>query len=368
MHRPHLIVLGGFLGAGKTSAVIALADWLADQGIRMACIANDQGNDLVDTVMLRACGLATEEITGGCFCCRFDALLDAASRLGAAEPDVIVAEAVGSCTDLAATVASPMRRISGHALTIAPLSVVVDAGRARVVLGLDADDVPSPEVTYLYTKQLEEADVIAVNKCELLTMMAVDELVDTLRARAPWAAIFRVSVREKSGLDRWFTELLYGAPRVRPAFDIDYARYAAGEACLGWLNASFDVAAPQSLDGNALLRAVAQGLQQRLQDRGAAVTHLKLSLASDALPAAGVAAMQLTANRAMAEASSQLDREISEGRILINLRAEATPQLLEEVVRALPAAVESIGAAWRVTLVRVDAFQPSPPVPTHRDA
>src|ERR1019366_8722140 len=50
--RPHLILIGGFLGAGKTAALLALGRWLADQGIRAAFITNDQGTDLVDTRVL----------------------------------------------------------------------------------------------------------------------------------------------------------------------------------------------------------------------------------------------------------------------------------------------------------------------------
>src|SRR5689334_18219064 len=106
------IMIGGFLGAGKTTAVAQLAAKLHAQGLRVGLITNDQGNGLVDTSVLRARGFATEEIPGGCFCCRFNSLLDAARKLTAASrPDVFIAEPVGSCTDLVATVTYPLRRI-----------------------------------------------------------------------------------------------------------------------------------------------------------------------------------------------------------------------------------------------------------------
>ncbi len=62
-------MIGGFLGAGKTTAVAALAQRLVRDGLRVGLITNDQGSELVDTAMLRARGFATEEIAGGCFCC-----------------------------------------------------------------------------------------------------------------------------------------------------------------------------------------------------------------------------------------------------------------------------------------------------------
>jgi len=120
-------MLGGFLGAGKTTAIAKLARWLSDKGLRVGLITNDQGSQLVDTTMLRAGGFPVEEIAGGCFCCRFNSLIEAAERLTANNrPEVFLAEPVGSCTDLVATVTYPLRKIYGDAFSIAPLSVIVD--------------------------------------------------------------------------------------------------------------------------------------------------------------------------------------------------------------------------------------------------
>src|SRR5206468_4087450 len=86
-HRPRTtgtaryIMIGGFLGAGKTTSVVRLAQHLTDQGLKVGLITNDQGSELVDTAMLRSRGFATEEIPGGCFCCRFNTLVDAAHKL-----------------------------------------------------------------------------------------------------------------------------------------------------------------------------------------------------------------------------------------------------------------------------------------------
>lgn len=102
--KARYIMIGGFLGAGKTTALGKLAQRLAGRGLRVGLITNDQGRNLVDTAMLRAQGFATEEIPGGCFCCRFNSLVDAAAKLTErSRPDVFIAEPVGSCTDLAAT-------------------------------------------------------------------------------------------------------------------------------------------------------------------------------------------------------------------------------------------------------------------------
>src|SRR5258707_14340696 len=120
-HPVRYIMIGGFLGAGKTTAVIRLARWLTDQGLRVGLITNDQGSRLVDTNLLNARGFPVEEIPGGCFCCRFNSLVEAAKRLSAAiRPEVFIAEPVGSCTDLVATVTYPLRKLYAANFSIAP--------------------------------------------------------------------------------------------------------------------------------------------------------------------------------------------------------------------------------------------------------
>ena len=95
--KARYVMIGGFLGAGKTTSVAKLARWFCDQGVRVGLITNDQGSHLVDTAMLATRGFPVEEIPGGCFCCRFNSLTDAADKLTRdARPDVFLAEPVGS--------------------------------------------------------------------------------------------------------------------------------------------------------------------------------------------------------------------------------------------------------------------------------
>src|SRR3954469_753416 len=137
MKSARYYMIGGFLGAGETTAVAALAQHLTQRGDRVGLITNDQGSELGDTALLRPRGFLTEEIPGGCFCCRFNSLVDAARKLTqATKPDAFVAEPVGSCTDLIATVSYPLRRIYGEQFELAPLSVLVDPIRAEQIFGM----------------------------------------------------------------------------------------------------------------------------------------------------------------------------------------------------------------------------------------
>jgi G3E family GTPase len=98
--------------------------------------------------MVAAHGYPVREITDGCFCCRFDSLVEAAESLtGEMSPDVLLAEPVGSGTDLRATIQLPLERLYGDAYRVAPLSVLVDPLRAARAFGdlianLRAEDDP----------------------------------------------------------------------------------------------------------------------------------------------------------------------------------------------------------------------------------
>src|SRR5436853_7041983 len=195
--RARYIMIGGFLGAGKTTCVARLAQQLTAHGLRVGLITNDQGSELVDTAMLRSRGFATEEIPGGCFCCRFNSLVDAANKLTTTNrPDVFIAEPVGSCTDLVATVTYPLRRMYGESFSIAPLSVLIDPLRALRIFGLENGASFSEKVRYIYEKQLQEANLIVINKIDLIDSGRRKQLRDALQSRFPGKQILEISARK----------------------------------------------------------------------------------------------------------------------------------------------------------------------------
>jgi Ni2+-binding GTPase involved in maturation of urease and hydrogenase/DNA-binding transcriptional ArsR family regulator len=361
------LMIGGFLGAGKTTALAALARHLSGAGKRVGLITNDQGRELVDTQMLRSRGFATEEIAGGCLCCKFNSLVDAAGRLDAdAAPEVFIAEPVGSCTDLVATVTYPLRRIYGDRFSVAPLSVLVDPMRARRILGLESGPGFSSKVVYIYRKQLEEADLIVISKRDLLTDAGELELRSALEREFPKSRVLSISVRNGAGLEEWFSILELEDQIHRVALEIDYGTYAEGEALLGWLNATIGMRASEEIDATPLLQQFAREIQRRLVAEGAEVAHLKMTLSPENAFAGEVAVVNLVRNDFSPEMGQELDEPIEAGQIILNLRAEADPERLEAIVRE---AIEMVASPdCRLTLEHLERFRPGRPVPTHRDA
>jgi Ni2+-binding GTPase involved in maturation of urease and hydrogenase len=366
----HYIMIGGFLGAGKTTLIQRFARYLDERGTRVGLITNDQGAGLVDSAIGRSNHFPVEEISGGCFCCRFNSLIDAATSLTAANrPDVFLAEPVGSCTDLVATVSLPLQKIYGADYKVAPLSVLVDPIRAGQILGLTEGRKFSENVLYIYRKQLEEAEFIVVNKLDLLDEGKRAELVAALGREFPEAKVFEVSAREGSGCEAWFEAVLAAEMNTGRFLEIDYDRYGEGEALLGWLNATVEIKCEgcgvDEFDGNELLQSLATTLRTRLERAGAEVAHLKMTLTPLGDPYE-IAAINLVRGDSLPELSHHLYEPIEDGELLLNIRAEVDPATLEEA--ALGALEETIaidrGIMFRVA--HLEHFRPGMPTPTHR--
>ncbi len=364
--KARYIMIGGFLGAGKTTAVAALAKRLSAAGLKVGLITNDQGSELVDTAMLRSNGYPTEEIPGGCFCCRFNSLVEAAERLEVqSSPDVFIAEPVGSCTDLAATVTYPLRRIYGSQFSIAPLSVLVDPIRAERMLGLAEGKKFSDKVQYIYRKQLEEADLIVITKNDLLDDARLGALHARLADEFPRAEILDVSMRTGAGAETWFSRIENAEQTGGEAMEVDYEIYAEGEALLGWLNATLRLAADKApFDSDTLLKSLATGIQTRLA--GAEIAHLKMTLSPDS-GLGDVAVINLVRSDFVPELSLRLEAPVASGQVIINLRAEAAPEALRDAVRAAVRDLDA-GETVRAQLEHLEFFRPGKPQPTHRIA
>jgi G3E family GTPase len=363
---PLFVLLGGFLGAGKTTCLVALVEWLGRKGLRCGIVTNDQGDGLVDTASAETTGAAVRQITGGCFCCRADGLIEALRELEATiRPEVFLAEPVGSCTDLVATVLLPLEQVYAAGYRRAPMSVILDGkrawqhcfGRSRGGEGFSRD------VRYIFLKQMEEAEILVVNKADLLTAQQQGRLTSRLERDFPGKRVLLISAREGVGMEAWFERLLVQNSRPEQVMEVDYDRYGKGEALMGWYNARLDLERPQSsggeaskpLDGNAFLLGLAREVQEDLEAAGVEIAHFKMSLEGGT----GLAVVNAVRNGSPPELSSRMMGPVLHGELLINLRAEGAPGKLERIV-----AKRLKGRPVRFT--ERAAFRPGMPKPVHR--
>ncbi|MDR1728215.1 MAG: cobalamin synthesis protein P47K [Acidobacteriota bacterium] len=362
MKAVRIVFVGGFLGAGKTTLLWAAAERLAKRGLRVGLVTNDQASELVDTAWLSQKGLKVAEVSGSCFCCNFDGLLAALRKVGGeADADVIVAEPVGSCTDLSATIMQPLKQDWGRELSVAPLSVLADPGRLASILdggraGLHAD------AAYIFRKQLEEADIILLAKADKLSQGEAQSLLGRTRAAFPLARVSPVSAATGAGVDAWLDQALGGhSPAGAHIAEVDYDLYAHGEAVLGWLNGTVELKGGDG-DWNAFSRRLLEALARRLDEAGYAVGHVKTLLERE-----GGDGLQVAGNLTGKGDTLSLRGDAGSGgtaKLTVNARVETSPEKLDALVREALQECRAGGFDGEVKAWR--CLQPGRPNPTHR--
>ncbi len=364
MSTIRFIMLGGFLGAGKTTTMARLAKHFASHGKRVGIVTNDQAEDLVDTHSLREQGFSVAEVAGACFCCKFDDLLDKVGSLESDKhPDVILAEPVGSCTDLVATVVQPLKDLYGKRFSVAPYAVLFKPSHGLKILRNDPRSGFSPKAAYIFRKQLEEADAILLNRVDELQPAQIDEIASLVAKEYPGVPVLRVSAKAGDGFEAVHALLDQQGAFGSKILDIDYDTYAEGEAELGWLNSSMRVSATNAFSLDRLLLDVVTSLQTSLRTVGAEVAHLKAIGLWEGF--FGVANLVSSDTEPTLSLPSRC--EVKETDLIINARVAIDPAVLREhVANAVKAVCAARGA--NAPEAKTQSFRPGRPTPTHRYA
>lgn len=353
-----IILTGGFLGAGKTSLIAAITALLNEKQHRVGIITNDQATALVDTAWLNKTAATVTELSGSCFCCNYDgfsALIRDLERDSRA--DIILAEPVGSCTDLSATLLQPLKQHWGVDGQVAPLTVLADPFRLAAILEGGLAGL-HPSAAYIYRKQLEESDCILVTKLDLLSDAAADRLLAKTRFLFPGQAVMACSARTGAGLEEWLQYALHTTITGTKILEIDYDRYAEGEAVLGWLNATLHLRCREA-DWQIFFETLLDGYAREVADQQLSVGHIKLLLETEDELVIGNLSGELSVPTIRGRVNPG-----AEARLIINARLGCSPGLLDRLTRQL--LTSTLQADWTVTTLAWDALQPGYPQPTHR--
>ena len=193
-------ILGGYLGAGKTTLLNRL---LADNdGLRLALLINDFGAINIDAQLITSRTDDQINLTNGCICCGLSAGFDEAiEQLLARQPppDRIIVEASGvaDVVSLAQYGHHPGLRLDG-------VIVVADAETVR-------SKARDKYVATTVTHQLEGADLIILNKTDLVDEARCSALIDWLRTLAPETPVISTNYCQVS------KDLLLGLDHRPPA-------------------------------------------------------------------------------------------------------------------------------------------------------
>lgn len=358
MNQTRLILCGGFLGAGKTTLIWDVAQRLMAQGKRVGLVTNDQAPELVDSLLLKQSGLQVAEVAGSCFCCNFNGFVDAIHSLRHdVEADVILAEPVGSCADLTATIVRPLKKYHNTEVIVSPLTVLSDPTRLKSIL-YGGDGGLHEDAAYIYRKQLEESEVILITKTDLLTDEETEKLVKDTQACFHHTKVMAASTMNGTGIREWFNEVANRQGSGTKILDIDYDKYAHGEAVLGWLNGTVALSG-ENVYWDTVLKDIMTGICKAIKKEKLRIGHIKVIAENGKQYAVGnitgdVSTLQI---RGTVGTSNNV-------KLIINARVETTPEHLDEIIREV--LVEAIDGQYTDEVLAWRYLQPGRPNPTHR--
>jgi G3E family GTPase len=364
MAAMRFILIGGFLGAGKTTTIARLAGTYRDQGLKVGIVTNDQAGDLVDTHSLRAAGFDVGEVAGSCFCCNFNGLAQVVSELEEhAHPDIILAEPVGSCTDIVATVIQPLRHLHQGKFKVSPYGVILKPSHGKKILGNLPKAGFSAKAAYIFRKQLEEADFLIINRIDELNGDEIQELAHLLATEYPGVPQLRMSAKTGEGLAALQELLDQDGEFGRRILELDYDIYAAGEAELGWLNSRLRVKSSHPIAMDDLALQIVRRLQEAFRACDAEPAHLKtIVMAPEACAVAN-----LVSSDSPAVLSRAAERQLADVDVIVNARVAMDPEeLARQVESTVRAVCQELGA--EPTFLQTQSFRPGRPNPTYRYA
>jgi cobalamin biosynthesis protein CobW len=184
-----VLLVSGFLGSGKTTLVRHLLRDARARGTRLAIVSNEFGELGIDRALLGGGDEAFVELGGGCVCCRLgDELVQTLERLRAAvDPERVVVETSGLALPYDVQLhfyREPVASWLGFDLT----AVVVNAEQLR----------DQHELGDTFVDQVSSADLLLLNKIDLVPESELAELEARLREIEPEAPIVRTLHAEVS--------------------------------------------------------------------------------------------------------------------------------------------------------------------------
>ena len=321
-------VFSGFLGSGKTTTMIALTRYYSARHGKAAMISNDlgEGVSLADNKLARLSGVNASEITDECICFCHDVLTQRLNRYYEDGCDLVISDIPGFGVGALEHVYHGLSENYPGQFELAPFTVLIEPGNVALLRSGKSGDMG-----FILRAQLKEADLIVLNKCDLLDDAGTKADMTWLRSNYPQAEVLALSARKEEGLEALSQALLRGSASMRhPAIDYDdrnlqsamdqlteyYLQYRAEVCC-------------NDFDGTEYLADIARRVQAALQAGGFEIPHLKL-LAWE--PEGDFGKVDLLGVDRPVEISHRFSRPCTDLAVILNANASCPADTLDRIM------------------------------------
>ncbi len=327
-------VFSGFLGSGKTTSMMALTGYYSAHHAPAAMISNDLGNgvELADDRLARFSGCRASAVTGECICFCHDVLTARLDAFFDAGCELVLSDIPGFGVGALEHVYHGLTRACPGRYELAPFTVLTEH-RNLELLRRGAGDR-----AHILNAQFMEADLIVLNKCDLLSADEIAADRQWLEEHYPQARVLPLSALRGDGLAELSLALRDGCASLRrPAIDYDgkalqdelnsfseyYLQYHARVCC-------------NDFDGNSYLAELAGQVSSGIGGAGCDIPHLKL-LAW--VPEGDYCKADLLGTDRGAAFSRRFSRRCTELAVILNASASCPRRDLDRIITSSVAAV-----------------------------
>nr|WP_321497783.1 GTP-binding protein [uncultured Methanolobus sp.] len=196
-----ILVVGGFLGSGKTSTIIRLGKEFSEAGQKVAVIVNEIGEVGLDGDVISKYGLDMTELTSGCICCSLKVNMKTTLTLLRKDykPDIILIEPTGIA--FPQIIKNEIDLMDLKDTTVQPLVTLIDGSRFKQLM---------KEAKNFAMRQIIDAEILCINKIDLIDEIRIPILETSVQQLNPKAKVLLLTTSKEDEHWHEFVELAMG--------------------------------------------------------------------------------------------------------------------------------------------------------------
>ena len=333
MAKSKYMVNSGFLGAGKTTSMIAFSKCINEKYGKAAILANDLGaGNIVDADYTAASDILTTQIGGNCICYQHENLLDKLNQLVSNGATVIFSDIPGCGIGALDHVYLQLEEKEPGQFDLMPFTCIVDPERLRMIMPEEAKMNLPDEMCFLLDAQMKEADVIVLNKIDLLTEEEKEARIAFLKSEYPDVPVFAMSARTGEGVSEVVDYLMtHKAAAQHKEIGYGTDAFMAAETLLSWYNRRIflEQRYDKNVNFNELVADLFEEIRKGLKKNNSNVPHLKAFASGESGDFVKASLIGVDYDTVF---DHRLKKQYSAMSLIINARAAADSQVMAEVV------------------------------------